>query len=239
MHLARCQWPQVHCNREFKLQKIGHSAQRCRLSGVSKQRTHIKDQRSTRRIVACSASVTAERQVAEEGDNVQLHFTVFNEGNERLESTKDAGQPLAFEVGSSAIIDNELLSAFDAGIRGLGMGAQLFSWILHFTTSLGIFVQIPMWLTFVLFKKYAIMFIEHIHNSMLFMWMRMPHIAGWANSESCDTMHFTNFAASSVSSKGPRSVGVPWLFLRTEDLRSHTSQDKNAVYIQFLADVSA
>ena len=73
-------------------------------------------------VCATSSSEVASKETAEEGDNVSLHFTVFGEQNEKLESTKEAGQPLAFEVGSSAIIDNELLAAFDAGIRGLSRG---------------------------------------------------------------------------------------------------------------------
>lgn len=59
---------------------------------------------------------------AEEGDIVKIHFTVYGEQNEKLESTREAGQPLTFEVGSSDIINNELLAAFDAGIRGLTQG---------------------------------------------------------------------------------------------------------------------
>lgn len=74
----------------------------------------------SRTLAVVSSQETSQR--AEEGDVVQVHFTVFGEQDERLESSKDAGQPLAFEIGSSAIINNELLAAFDAGIRGLSRG---------------------------------------------------------------------------------------------------------------------
>lgn len=63
--------------------------------------------------------------VALEGDLVTLHFTVFGEQGERLESSRDAGQPLSFEVGSSDAVGNELLQAFDGGVRGLAVGETL------------------------------------------------------------------------------------------------------------------
>lgn len=68
------------------------------------------------------ASSNDAPSVAIEGDQVTLHFTVFGEQGERLESSRDAGQPLTFEVGSSGAVGNELLQAFDGGVRGLAVG---------------------------------------------------------------------------------------------------------------------
>lgn len=61
-------------------------------------------------------------RAAVEGDTVIVHFTVFGERGEYMESTRDAGQPLTFEVGSSEVIGSELLQAFDCGVRGLSVG---------------------------------------------------------------------------------------------------------------------
>jgi len=68
------------------------------------------------------ASSNDAPSVAIEGDQVTLHFTVFGEQGDRLESSRDAGQPLTFEVGSSGAVGNELLQAFDGGVRGLAVG---------------------------------------------------------------------------------------------------------------------
>jgi hypothetical protein len=72
------------------------------------------------------ASSNDTPSVALEGDLVTLHFTVFGEQGERLESSRDAGQPLTFEVGSSGAVGNELLQAFDGGVRGLAVGETKF-----------------------------------------------------------------------------------------------------------------
>lgn len=74
--------------------------------------------------VSSTSRGEASGQIALEGDTVTVHFTVFGESGERLESTKDAGQPLTFEVGASEVIGNDLLNAFDGGVRGLSIGIQ-------------------------------------------------------------------------------------------------------------------
>ena len=82
----------------------------------------LRRDRASLALVHFASKGEAARPVALEGDTVTVHFTVFGESGERLESTKDAGQPLTFEVGASEVIGNDLLNAFDGGVRGLSIG---------------------------------------------------------------------------------------------------------------------
>lgn len=69
-----------------------------------------------------SAAGTAEPLVAVEGDIVSIHFACKDLEGNVIESTKEAGEPLTFELGASSVMQNPLIEAFDTAVRGLGVG---------------------------------------------------------------------------------------------------------------------
>lgn len=85
--------------------------------------------RKSRQTVAAGTVDAAERTAAV-GDTVTVHFTVIGEDGEKLESSRDSGQALTFEVGASDIIGNDLLQAFDGGVRGLAVGEPVLTFAL-------------------------------------------------------------------------------------------------------------
>ena len=81
-------------------------------------------QRARRVKVVCKDGVQHASEVVQAGDTASIHFTAYGEQGQRLESTKDAGQALNFEVGSSSAVGNDLLQIFDEGIIGMRVGEQ-------------------------------------------------------------------------------------------------------------------
>lgn len=73
----------------------------------------------------CQASAGYSSDEAQLGDTASIHFTAYGEQGERLQSTRDAGQALNFEIGSSSAVGNELLQIFDRGILGMRVGEPL------------------------------------------------------------------------------------------------------------------
>ena len=74
--------------------------------------------------VVCKNGAQHASEVVQAGDTATIHFTAYGEQGQRLESTKDAGQALNFEVGSSNAVGNDLLQIFDEGIVGMRVGEQ-------------------------------------------------------------------------------------------------------------------
>lgn len=56
---------------------------------------------------------------------VTIHFTAKSEDGKVVESTRDADEPLTFEIGAGEIISNPIFRAFDGAVRGLGVGEEV------------------------------------------------------------------------------------------------------------------
>ena len=104
-----------HCSQFKPAHHIQHSA--AAVPGLCKF-----DQRNKRRQTLCRTAPLNSTEIAQTGDTATIHFTAYGEQGERLESTRDAGQALNFEVGSSTAVGNELLGIFDKGILGMRVG---------------------------------------------------------------------------------------------------------------------
>lgn len=98
---------------------LGKALPASRLTPLASSRA-VKNR--SKRGSSCEASSQDISQSAQTGDVATIHFTAFGEQGERLQSTRDAGQALNFEVGSSSAVGNELLSVFDTGIIGMRIG---------------------------------------------------------------------------------------------------------------------
>lgn len=92
-----------------------HSSPRACSRGQQRHRSHQ---------VVCQNNQHNTSEVVQAGDTATIHFTAYGEGGQRLESTRDAGQALNFEVGSSNAVGNDLLQIFDEGIIGMRVGKQ-------------------------------------------------------------------------------------------------------------------
>lgn len=79
-----------------------------------------------------TATAAKPRRVAGPGDLVTIHYTLRDGDTPTdvassatttiLDSSKDSGQPLTFEVGAGDVAGNPLFSAFDDLVRGLAPG---------------------------------------------------------------------------------------------------------------------
>lgn len=63
--------------------------------------------------------------VAVGGDLVTLHFVCKTPQGEVLESTREKGEPLTFELGAGEVVGNALFQSFDAAVRGLAVGDKV------------------------------------------------------------------------------------------------------------------
>lgn len=53
-----------------------------------------------------------------------IHYTLSEEDGTLLDSSRQRNEPITFEVGAGELFANELYQAFDAVVRGLGVGEK-------------------------------------------------------------------------------------------------------------------
>eukprot|EP00195_Chlamydomonas_chlamydogama_P016531 CAMPEP_0202908502 /NCGR_PEP_ID=MMETSP1392-20130828/46254_1 /ASSEMBLY_ACC=CAM_ASM_000868 /TAXON_ID=225041 /ORGANISM="Chlamydomonas chlamydogama, Strain SAG 11-48b" /LENGTH=193 /DNA_ID=CAMNT_0049597885 /DNA_START=160 /DNA_END=742 /DNA_ORIENTATION=+ len=75
-------------------------------------------------VAAAGTSPSADDivRVASVGDIVAVHFYCKDDEGQVLESSRDAGEPLTFEVGAGEMMGNKLFQGFDEAVRGLAVG---------------------------------------------------------------------------------------------------------------------
>ncbi len=88
-------------------------------------RPFSRGQHPSSKTLKCKNGTQLAGEVVQKGDTATIHFTAYGEQGKRLESTRDAGQALNFEVGSSTAVGNDLLQIFDEGIIGMRVGETL------------------------------------------------------------------------------------------------------------------
>lgn len=82
-----------------------------------------KTKRSVQILFQCqSTQGKTSDDIVQKQDIVSIHFTAYGEQGDRLQSTKDAGQQLTFEVGTSTAVNNGLLHLFDGAVLGMRVG---------------------------------------------------------------------------------------------------------------------
>ncbi|CAG9465094.1 unnamed protein product [Pedinophyceae sp. YPF-701] len=69
-----------------------------------------------------STHITRAAVKAEDGDVVQVHYTIIDADGKELESTKNSGQALRLVVGDEQARQDGLMQKFDEAVRGMGKG---------------------------------------------------------------------------------------------------------------------
>eukprot|EP00803_Ostreobium_quekettii_P004120 evm.model.scf_281.5 EVM.evm.TU.scf_281.5 scf_281:56694-60434(+) len=68
---------------------------------------------------------TGSPRLVVEGDTVSLHYTCRGPDGEVLDSSRERGEPVTFEVGAGDVIGNRLFQGFDGAVRGVGKGEMV------------------------------------------------------------------------------------------------------------------